>query len=126
MAVVVSDETFWAVVALFFLWIVFCGRRAGDTVFTVPEWKVAWTDAFVGVVLVSHDGSIDSLALALVVDWIQSSWGIAFEAFASASDIVVKVIGWAWLASLVSNVENVWRSALNAVVEDFIESSWAT
>lgn len=125
MGVVVSDESFRAVVALFFLGIVFGCRWAGDTVFSVPEREFRWTDTFVGVLFVDHLSSVDDLAFTFVVGWVEGSWGITFHEFASLSNVVVNVVLWAGLASLINGVINVWSGASDAVVEDFVESPWA-
>ena len=98
MAVVVSHESFWAVVALFFLWIILSCRWACNTVFTVPKWQVAWANALVGVFLVNHLSSVDGFAFTLVGDWVHGSWGLALETFASSGDFTVSVVSRAWFA----------------------------
>jgi hypothetical protein len=123
--VVVSDESFRTVVALFFLGVVFSVGWASHTIFSVPEGKFRWADTFVGLLFVDHLSFLDDLAFTLVGGWVEGSWGITFHEVASLGGVVVNVVLRAGLASLVNSVINVWSGASDAVVEDFIESSWA-
>jgi len=42
---VISDESFWAMIALMLFWIVLSSSWADNTIFTVPEWKISRTVA---------------------------------------------------------------------------------
>ena len=100
MAVLISDESVWAVIALVFLRIEGGSRWADDTVFTVPEWEVEWTLA--GFVSIAPDSSGTLLIGWAFTDVISTevSWKFAWDfAVALLSGVVEYVIGWAWFAS---------------------------
>ena len=100
MAVDVSDESVWAVIALLFLGIEFGSSGAGDTIFTVPEGEVGWAVASVGSFVPDSSGSLlIGWALADVVG-VEGSWGSTWDsAVALLGGVVVYVIGWARSAS---------------------------
>jgi hypothetical protein len=122
--VVVSDESFRAVVTLFFFGIIFSSSWAGDTIFSVPEWKVRRADTLFCFLLVDHLSPVDHLAFTFVVGGVNDSWSVTFGKVASLSGVVVKGVLWTRLASLVDSVVNVWSGAPHAVVENFVKSSW--
>ncbi len=122
----ISDETFWAVVALLFIWIVFSSWWTCDAVFSVPKWQVAWANALVRIFLVNHFNFVDSFAFTLVCDWVYWSWSLAFETFASSSDSAVSVISWAWLALWINWIEEIWSSTFDTVIPNFNESFGTT
>jgi hypothetical protein len=68
--------------------------------------------------------SFDSLAFALICDWVKGSWSFTFKALTSSGYFAVSVIGWAGLAFVVDRVEPVGFTTSDAVVVDFDESLW--
>ena len=124
--VVISDKTFWTMIALFFLWIVLSRSWACNTVFTVPERQVAWANAFVFVFLVNHLSSLDSFTLALIGSWVNFSWSLTLETFTSSSGFTVGVVSRAWLALWIDWIEKQWSSTSDTVVPNFDESCGTT
>ena len=128
MALVISHEPFWAVVALFFFWIILSWSWTGYTVFTVPKWQVAWAKALIGILIVNHLNSFYGFAFALIVRWVNWPWSLALktETFTSSSGFIVSVVSRTWLTLRIYWIKKHWGRTSDAVVPNFDESSGAT
>ncbi len=127
MAWVISFESFRAVIALVFLWIEFSSSWTSNAIFAVPERKVWWTVAgLIWLIPNSSSSLLIGWAFANVISaklpW-KFTWNSAVACFGG---VVVYVIGWAWSASLLNCVKDVWSVALSTVVIDFNEALLTT
>lgn len=127
MAVVVSGESFRAVIALVFLRIVLSSSWALDAVFSVPEWEFRWALArFVFGVPDSSVSFFVGRAFTLSGSGVDLPWGGAWDfAIASVELGVVEVSLRARLAFSANGIPEKRGSTLNTVVSDFIISSRA-
>ena len=124
MAVVISYESFWAVIALFLFWVVFSCRRTSNTIFSIPKRKILRTNAFICVSFVCHLSPIDNFTFTLIVDWIQNSWSFTTKTFTSVCNVVVNMVSWTSFTFVIDWIEKVWSSTSYTVIVYFDESFW--
>jgi len=124
MAVIISYKSFWAVIALFFFWVILSCRRASNTIFSIPKRKILRTNTFVCVSCIFHLSPIDGFTLTLIVDWVHHSWGLTFKTFASSCDVVVSMVCWTRFTFVIDGIKEVWNSTSHTIIVNFNESFW--
>ena len=127
MVIDISDESFWAVIALFFLWIKFGSNWADNAVFTVPEWEFCWAAAgFVGWVPGHGVTLLIGWAFALFCGWVDLSWGWTWDFTVTSVELnIVEMTLWARLTFSTDSIPEERSGTLNTIVTNFIISSWA-
>jgi len=124
---VISNKSFWAMIALFFFWIELSSYWTNNAIFTVPKWKLWWTvTCWIRSTPYSSISFLIGWTFALSCGWINLSWGWTGNfAIASIWSCIIEVTLWARLTFSAYGIPEERCSTFNTIITNFIISSWA-